>query len=125
MLSFRPAPKRQLVIMSEEKKEKNPDGSSCDGGEYVVAGPQLPDGGYAAIHHRPDHSVTAGAVYKMESRTPMSDDTVLVQSVDGSNRMEVIGTVGDLKKGPAKVTSDAYRKGWDGIFGKKPTVGQA
>ena len=27
--------------------------------------------------------------------------------------------------GPAMVNSDAYRSGWDGIFGKKPAVGQA
>lgn len=28
-------------------------------------------------------------------------------------------------KGPAKVNSDAYRSGWDSIFGKKQAVGQA
>jgi hypothetical protein len=27
--------------------------------------------------------------------------------------------------GPAKVTTDAYRSGWDGIFGRKQEVGQA
>lgn len=29
------------------------------------------------------------------------------------------------KCGPAMVNSDAYRSGWEGIFGKKPVVGQA
>lgn len=27
--------------------------------------------------------------------------------------------------GPAKVTSDAYRSGWDSVFGSKMPVGQA
>lgn len=28
-------------------------------------------------------------------------------------------------EGPPKVTSDAYRIGWDGIFGRKKTIGKA
>jgi hypothetical protein len=27
--------------------------------------------------------------------------------------------------GPAQVASDAYRTGWEGIFGKRPPIGQA
>jgi hypothetical protein len=29
------------------------------------------------------------------------------------------------RKGPAKVASNAYRSGWDNIFGRRQTVGQA
>lgn len=29
------------------------------------------------------------------------------------------------RDGPAKVTTDAYRDGWDTIFGKKTPIGQA
>lgn len=32
---------------------------------------------------------------------------------------------GENSTGPAKVTSEAYRQGWDSIFGKKQEVGQA
>lgn len=32
-------------------------------------------------------------------------------------------TVAPPRSGPPKVTSDAYRGGWDAIFGEKPTTG--
>ena len=32
---------------------------------------------------------------------------------------------GPQKSGPAQVATPAYRAGWEGVFGKKPVVGQA
>jgi hypothetical protein len=44
---------------------------------------------------------------------------------DGHVLAEVIEFSSDEKSGPAQVATPAYRAGWEGVFGKKPVVGQA
>lgn len=43
------------------------------------------------------------------------------RTADG--RYEVVGA--NARSGPAKVSTDEYRSGWDHIFGDKQEVGQA
>lgn len=60
---------------------------------------------------------------------------VLNDSIEGASSLATLerisGSEYEVKEeikftssGPAQVSNDAYRKGWDGIFGKK-TVGEA
>lgn len=102
--------------------------------EYVIAGPPLSNGNNVAIYHHSDHSVSFGEIGVPADGKSLSDDTILVQNRQGTPFYDVVGSVGEMKhsstdecskSGPAMVTSDKYRAGWDQIFGKKQNVGLA
>lgn len=91
--------------------------------EYVIAGPILPNGRTVALHHSKDDKYTVG-----EITNQVTDKSLLLKSNPGTPYFNVLGTVDEIEhlaSGPAKVTSNAYRIGWDQIFGSRKPVGQA
>lgn len=55
---------------------------------------------------------------------PLQKDAVILKHHEGS-LYEVEPVFPSDGKGPAKVTSNAYRQGWEGIFGSRSPVGDA
>lgn len=113
------------------------DDSNKNNKEFVIAGPQLSNGNNVAIYHHSDRSISTGELINNQDGKPLSDDAILVQNRKGTPIFDVVGSVRDMKhfasepivehstSGPAMVTSDLYRNGWDNIFGKKSNIGLA
>lgn len=99
--------------------ESEADDRECAGDEFVIPGPPLPDGGRLCLRHSADHSVRQGIMRPLESGKPISDDTILLEPREGTPLFNVVGSVSEMRKGPSKVVSNAYRRGWDEVFGKK------
>jgi hypothetical protein len=106
----------------------NKDHNSCkncnsDNDDFVIPGPPLSNGSNICIRHSADHSLQIGEMRPLKKES-LSDDTILLFPREGSHVYNVIGSIGDLKKGPLMVNSQAYKNGWESIFGKQP-IGQA
>lgn len=107
-------------MMSNDKSD-----GKCDGKDYVVPGPSLPDGRIVGIRHTPDHTAQPVILSHSEDGKPIPEDASILQPREGSNILDVIGTVSEMKakkgptKGPAKVNSASFQSGWDNIFGAK------
>jgi hypothetical protein len=98
------------------KEEDAPDHA----GDFVIPGPDLPGGGKMALHHKPDHSLEAAVMYPLQDGVPIPENAVLVRRRDdGSELYDVEGSVADMKRGPSKVVTRAYRDGYDRVFGRK------
>jgi hypothetical protein len=100
---------------------------ACEGDEYVLPGPTLPNGNQLILHHHEDHTITHGVIRPRREGAPLDDSTILFEPREGTPLYNVVGTVGELKrgevrKGPSKAVSNAYRKGWDSVFGNKPST---
>jgi hypothetical protein len=94
--------------------------------EYVIAGPTLSNGNVLALHHTKENKYIIGEITNQTNSLP--DETLLLKSNPGTPYLDVLGTVGEMKKltsGPAMVTSNAYRAGWSRIFNNHQTIGQA
>lgn len=90
------------------------------GEEFVIPGPGLPGGGRAALHHRADHTLEAAVMYPLQEGSPIPENAVLVRRRGGGSELyDVEGTVADMRKGPSKVVTKAYRDGYDRVFGKR------
>ena len=85
------------------------------------------DGGFTYIRHRADHEAEVGVLkIPKEGQSMQSTPVTLTRVEDDLFEVEEIGTsTSSESKGPAKVTTDDYRMGWDRIFGGPKTVGQA
>jgi len=101
------------------------DDPGCGGDEFVIPGPQLPGGARMCLHHGVDHTVRTGVMRPFEDGKPLDERAVLLEHREGTGLYNVVGPVSDLRKGPSKVNSPAFKRGWDNIFGRKPTVGEA
>jgi len=99
--------------------------AGCQGDEFVIPGPSLPGGARMCLHHGTDHTIRTGVMKPMEDGKPIEEDAVLLEQREGTGLYNVVGSVSDLKKGPSKVNSPAFRNGWDRVFGKPATVGKA
>jgi hypothetical protein len=83
------------------------------------------DGGYTYVRRRADHEVEVGTLQFPEEGKSMQNPMILSPvNKKGLFEVEEVGGASDTK-GPAKVTTDDYRVGWDRIFGGTGTVGQA
>jgi hypothetical protein len=91
--------------------------------DRVWVGPTLSDGNRPFIRET-ETGPSAGIMGEVSSDVPTPHSLVELEHVAGCC-FEVTSEVKFTGKGPAKVTSRAYSKGWDNIFGKKPDVGQA
>ncbi len=108
--------------MSEEKK--------CPIKDEITLGPDLGGGIYPAVRHAADHTIHVGTVRLREEGQPLTNHTLILDPKEGST-FNVIGEVtakGETREspgGPAMVSSNAYRNGWDRLFGGKQPVGEA
>jgi hypothetical protein len=106
------------------------------GGDRMLLGPEQGDGSRPCVRHLPDHRIQTGFVKPLRDGQPINGfDEVFAARYDpqhGDYEVKSIydqsqpptGAAQATSKGPAKVTSNAYRAGYDRIFGKQ-TVGSA
>lgn len=93
--------------------------------DKLIMGPDLGDGTHPFIRQKKVEDgveISAGTA-SMSNESGQGTSVAMLRHMGGPE-YEVKEEIRFTGKGPAQVSSDAYRKGWDGIFGKK-TVGQA
>jgi hypothetical protein len=100
---------------------------TCSDGDMVSMGPCLGNIRPFVRHHA-DHHLEPGIarLVSSEQAPPNSSNSIHLRHRYG-NLYDVIPfpESASRAKGPSKVNSDAFRSGWDTIFGKKVPVGQA
>lgn len=103
------------------------DKKTCPAGDELLAGPDLGEGRRAFIRHTADHKIIAGVMTQAPEGMPLQSGTFHLDHIEGDRyKVEDLSVaVAAVSKGPAKVNSREYRNNWDGIFGKKQTVGDA
>jgi hypothetical protein len=114
--------------MDDDKK------TPCPSGDELQAGPDLGNGMRPFIRHTADHKIVAGVMSPVREGQPLMPGAFNLEPIAGTDRF----TVEDLpsmpvpqmaapppSKGPAMVTTKAYRSGWDNVFGQKQVVGEA
>jgi hypothetical protein len=75
----------------------------------------------AIVRHQKDGSTRIGTFAPHPEGKPIppnSEYVHLQQDSDGDWTCETLYAPGDDLRGPAKVSTDAYRSGWDTIWGK-------
>jgi len=98
----------------------------CD--DHVHLGPVVGDG-VAYVRCRPDGTTDAGVLRPAKEGESLYDGAM---SLEHCGPGSVYNVVDEFKRaepsegcsGPPRVTTDAYRDGWDSLFGNQ-TVGQA
>jgi len=88
----------------------------CKSGDTLIMGPSVDGAGSRiCIRHLPDHEIELGVVRPLRDGQPIASgsEVVSLEHLGGSEY-----SVEHIYGGPAKVTSDAYRAGWDRIFGR-------
>lgn len=111
--------------MADDEKKGAPD---CNAGDQMVVGPDL-GGVRPFVRHTADHRIESGLAKVHVPGTPVTASAVVLKYRE-ANLFDVTpvsarGCSESPKNGPAKVSTEAYRKGWDNIFGNKTTIGQA
>jgi hypothetical protein len=104
-----------LNMAKEDEKSECPD-------NYVIPGPELPNGDRLCISHHDGHNNDVGVITKIEPGKPIPDHARMVSPIEGTPFYELGESIAEMKsgsKGPAKVSSKAYRNGYDKIFGKR------
>jgi len=99
-------------MSKDDKKE-------CDDKDFVIPTLILDDGTYVGVRHRPNHDA------ELCKMIPMKDAESVPAGIELSFRnkdgiYEIVSP--GLKNGPARVTTNKYRKGWDNIFTQKGGV---
>lgn len=107
----------------------NKDEKPCPLGDVITVGPDLGGGVHPAVRHDANHEISFGTLRIIQEGQPIPLESILLEKKDDSDDYHVVGefsppTVRELS-GPAMVSTDAYRTGWDNIFGKKQVVGQS
>ncbi len=104
--------------------------------DIVILGPPTADGGGVHILRAREERIETGELRAMEEGRPIVGEVVTLKPRDANPRVcDVTSSFnpGGLapsprspQKGPAKVSTRAYREGWDEIFGtKRPPPGPA
>lgn len=94
------------------------------GKDFVIFGPEQQDGSAPYLRHRSDDGLEVGFSRAVQVGTAVDPEAEVVR-LSGEGPVYEVETLQPRGKGPAKVTSAAYRQGWDTIFGGKQDVGQA
>jgi len=79
-----------------------------------------PDGSVAVERYLPDGTVQSGTLHAHQDGKPLgpSEEYVKVVPENGCYRCETIYRGEAAPRGPARVTSEEYREGWDAIWSK-------
>ena len=106
-------------------KRGTKDAPTEDTRDELCFGPEIAPGVHSALRRSPDGEVRQVAVRVAEDGVPVNSGE-LAQLDDDScecGQWRKITTI--YKAGPAQVATPAYRKNYDGVFGKKRAVGEA
>lgn len=100
--------------------------------DVLNLGPDIGGGYRPYVRHRADCHMETGIAKTLSGKDEAlpSHGRIMNVSHSGGSMYSVeseYDTAGNevSKSGPAMVSNDAYRSGWDRIFGTKPSVGQA
>lgn len=106
--------------------EKDDGKGACPNGDVVSLGPDL-GGVRPYLRHRPDHTLQAGLARCVADGEDIAKEGMYhLRQREGRNEYDVEPvSEATSRSGPAKVTSNAYRTGWENIFGAKTPVGKA
>lgn len=101
----------------------SPESAPCDGDDYFDPGPVMPDGRMMSLHHSDSHQLSVQMLTPVQDGQSISNmDGICIKCDDG--KLRSIERAEARSKGPVQVNSQAYRDGWDSIFGKQP-IGEA
>jgi len=100
--------------------------------DHVHLGPRVGEDGVAFVRCHPDGTTHAGVLRPAKEGEPLYDGAIRLEhrgpgpvyNVIDEYKRETPQQCCEERSGPAKVTTDAYRNGWDNLFGNQ-TVGQA
>jgi hypothetical protein len=106
--------------------------------DVVLLGPPTADGDGVHVLRARDQRLEAGELRALREGRPISGELVTLAPREGQPRVCDVkesvpvpsGTTasasdGAQKKGPAQVATEAYRSGWDEIFGPAPPSSRA
>jgi hypothetical protein len=94
----------------------------CEGKDLFRPVSQLPDGSTIVSRHRPDHTVeTTLAVPTVAGKTMSDGDEFVTLKNLGNGLFEIVDSYvhGERQSGPAQVSTDEYRCGWERTWGGK------
>ena len=93
------------------------------GKDVVVLGPPTADGGGFHVLRAREECLEAGELRALEQGQPIQGEVVTLEPRKDQPRvLDVTDSwipPGPRAKGPAKVSTQAYREGWDEIFGRR------
>lgn len=102
--------------------------------DVVILGPPTADGAGVHVLRAREEKVEVGELRALEEGRPIHGEVVTLSprkdnprvcdvkdSYRPPARMMPTPMMALTHKGPAKVATEAYRDGWDEVFGKKPT----
>ncbi|MDB4938262.1 MAG: hypothetical protein JWP87_5234 [Labilithrix sp.] len=90
--------------------------------DVVVLGPPTSDGGGVHVLRARDEKLETGELRALQEGRPITGEVVTLSPRKDNPRVcDVTDSYRPpaLTKGPANVATDAYREGWDEVFGKK------
>ncbi|MDB4945520.1 MAG: hypothetical protein JWP97_5054 [Labilithrix sp.] len=103
--------------------------------DVVLLGGPTADGGGIHVLRARNEQIETGELRALEHGKPITGEVVTLKPREGSPRICDVTDSFETKpaglralgaaprtghKGPAKVATDAYRQGWDEIFGSRP-----
>lgn len=93
---------------------KDRDGDACGHGDEVFLGPRLFGDARLAVRHTSNHDVVPCIASPVVDGRPLDDhgEVVALERIS-KDRYAITGS---YRTGPARVTSNAYRDGWDRVF---------
>jgi len=98
--------------------------------DIVLLGPPTADGAGIHVLRARDERIEAGELRGLQEGRPITGEIVTLQPRQDNPRLCDVkqsysppagATLQLGHKGPAKVATEAYREGWDEVFGTKPS----
>jgi hypothetical protein len=98
----------------------------CTHGDEMVVGPSMVDGKRCYVRHTSNHEIQVGIVSPTSEGAPVGDNVVVLER-QGDGPVYSVRPLFEERRtsGPAKVTTPAYRKGWETIFGARVPIAEA
>ena len=92
----------------------------------MLLGPPTADGAGVHVIRARDEHIETGELRALQEGKPISGEVITLTPRESNPRVCDVtesfssAGAGARAKGPAKVATEAYRQGWDEIFGPKP-----
>lgn len=90
--------------------------------DKLILGPPAKDSGYSFCVRTREDKAELGLVKRLKEGEPIHGEVVRLR---GEAPVFDVESTGVDTSGPPKVTTPAYRQGWDRIFGGEMPVGEA
>ena len=110
---------------SPRNKTESPPAPAAPATDVVLLGPPTADGAGVHVLRARDERIEAGELRALQEGRPISGEVLTLKPRESNPHLcDVTASYAPPAqlghKGPAKVATQAYRKGWDEIFGAKP-----